>query len=241
MDTTTTDTQELAMNTTTSTRSVCCNQDLTRAVAGEGPWVCMDCGAAQGSVYVATQSNRLNCQVFRVTALADGMELVEHVGTAGYNLPADIEGLLVQARGIATATGSVSATHRVEGAGGVVLAELTYYANGYAAPRLTIGVHKAIATLDPAQAALKAEAAAQGEPVNGARFVVSELSGYELVQNRSFDHRACGCGNGTTTYAAGIVTGTTYYADNSIEVAVELESGRTVTVQTKAPSGDVCY
>jgi len=78
-------------------------------------------------------------------------------------------------------------------------------------------------------------------PQEGDSFVVSELSGYQLIQNRGLDHRHCHCGDGVTTYHAGTVEGVTYWADNSVDVAVRCEDGRLRTVQTIAPNGDVCF
>jgi len=194
---------------------------------------------------VGIQHNTLNLSIFQVTPLEDGMELVEYLGAAGYNVPKEAEDMVMTAKTMATVTGSTVGRNRWETrtADGelVTTAQAVWYRNRYQAPRLVMGVHRAQVALSPEQEALKAEAASQGEPVKGQRYVVSELTGYQLIQDRPMDHRECSCGNGTTTYAAGTVEAITHWMDNSVDATVVLESGRKVTVQMKAPSGDACY
>src|SRR5690349_13064643 len=79
--------------------------------------------------YVALQHDQRNLSVLAVTPLDDGMELVEYVGTAGYNLPADVEEVVVAARGTARATGSREATY--DNGRGI---KVRYYANRWGAP-----------------------------------------------------------------------------------------------------------
>lgn len=185
---------------------------------------------------VALQGDRLNCAVYLVTPEAEGMERVEYLGNLGYNVPAEAEAIVTQARSMARVTGSKESTFTV----GAVTA--TYYANKWAGPRLQEGVHRAAVTLSPEQAALKAEAAANpANPAKGDRFIVSELTGYQVSQGRSWGHDSCSCGTGTTTYYAGAVVSVTAWMDNSVDVTVLCEDGVTRRVQTVAPHGDACF
>lgn len=208
--------------------------------------------ATTHSTIVAVQHNTLNTTVLRVTPLEDGMELVEYVGHLRTmerdGTHPDVVRLVHAARGMATTTGARSATHTEDHRDAttgklVVDARAEWYRDAFSAPRLALGTHKARGIVSPEQAALAAELTAQrtGEPVEGQRWVVGELTGYQLVQNRPLDHRSCYCGDGTTTYAAGTVVAITYWADNSRDCTVELEDGRKVTVQLAAPSGDACF
>lgn len=201
----------------------------------------MNATATPTARLVAVQHNALNTSIYRVTPLADGMEQVEYIA---HITQADEETrrLIVEARGTATATGSTSATYREEGPGGVVRAELTWFRAG-SAPRFTPGVHRARLTATDEDRALAAEITAQRDrtPAKGDRYVVAELSGYQLVQNRPLDHRSCHCGDGVTTYHVGTVEAVTYWADNSIDVVVRCEDGKVRTAQTVAPHGDACF
>lgn len=198
-------------------------------------------------VYVAMQHSELNTTVLRITPKDGGLELVEYVGHLATmertGSDPEVVELVQQARTMATVTGSASATHRVEGAGGVLQAEATWYRNVYAAPRRALGLHRAPVASSPEQRELaqRMHAEHRQEWAKGQRRVVSELTGYLPVQHRELDHRDCHCGSGVTTYSVGTVTGLTWWADNSREAAVTLDDGRVVTVQLAPPSGDACY
>lgn len=50
----------------------------------------------------------------------------------------------------------------------------------------------------------------------------------------------CGTCEPTLVIAEGVYQGTTYWADNSISGQVLLDTGTYVTIDFKAPSGDLC-
>jgi hypothetical protein len=192
--------------------------------------------------FVAIRHNALNTSVFTVEPLADGMERVTYVGRDDRTPVVDYA--IAAAESLAA---NLDSPHTTVTENGVTV---DYYDNAWAAgtPRLTPGVHRAVVSLDDEQTALRAELAEQRRtsrnrvPEIGERWVVAELTGYLLVQNRPLDHRSCHCGNGTTTYSVGTVVDRAWYADNSIEITVELvESGRRVTDQLVAPHGDACF
>lgn len=197
--------------------------------------------------YVAVHHNELNTTVLRITPQSEGMELVEYVGHLrtmerdGSN--PEVVALVQQARDMATVTGAKQATHRVEGAGGALKASATWYRTPWVAPRRRMGLHLAPVTADPAQAELAARAIRQRNttPRKGEAWVVSELSGYKLVQDRPYGHSECPCHNGRTAYTEGTVQSLTYWADNSVDVIVALPGGRTVTDQLVPPHGDACF
>lgn len=197
---------------------------------------------ATTTAFVAIRHDRLNTSVFTVEPLVDGMERVTWIGRDD-RTPA-LDYAIAAAECLADTLDSPHVTVTENGL------TVDYYPNRWSAetPRLTMGVHRAAVSLDAEQTALRAELAEQTRtsrnrvPEIGERWIVGELTGYVLVQNRSYDHRTCHCGNGTTTYAAGTIVDRTFWADNSIDVTVELvESGRRVTDQLVAPHGDACF
>lgn len=192
--------------------------------------------------FVAIRHNALNIGVFTVEPLADGMERVTYIGRDDRTPVVDYA--IAAAESLAA---NLDSPHTTVTENGVTV---DYYDNAWAAgtPRLRPGVHRALVSLDDEQSALRAELAEQTRtsrnrvPEIGERWVVSELTGYLLVQNRPLEHRDCHCGNGTTTYSLGTIVDRTFWADNSIDVTVELvESGRRVTDQLVAPHGDACF
>lgn len=213
---------------------------------------------AQARTYIATQHDRLNLSLYLVEDNGDGTETTTWIPRDQFPEGSPLHTLVLTASGTTHATGSNMGTATDErpcrdaactpdSCPITVVTTVTYYRNAFVGPRISLGTHQKRTNLEPAQLALRAELSTQSArlgrnvPEVGDRYIVGELSGYQLIQNRSFDHRNCHCGNGIITYSAGTVTGRTFWADNSIDVTVTLEDGRTVTDQIAAPSGDVCF
>lgn len=178
---------------------------------------------------VGFRLNALNAPLYRITPLEGGLELTEHLlNTAHPYVYGNDPRRLVTPEELGV---DVTAIEWIEE--GAYAAHLG----------LSLGTHRARVASTPEQRELAAECSAQGRtiPAKGDRFVVAILEGYKLIQNRDLDHRHCGCGNGSTTYAAGVVSSVTYYADNSIEAVVELEGRPSHRVTLVAPHGDACF
>lgn len=191
-------------------------------------------------LYVGLRYNELNTTYLRVTGHDDGTETLEWIGRDHADR-AEAEAAVDQARTMAAVTGSREASYTARGITG------RWFRNAHAVGRVLSGTHRAVFTADaadPAQAELRAEHNRQSGasiPAEGDRYVVAELTGYTLVQNRPLEHRDCACGNGVTTYYAGTVSSVTHYADNSIEAVVAIPGRPSATVTLVAPHGDACF